>query len=153
MGNFKFTKTDIEGMFVVEPAVYGDNRGYFMETYNENDFKKAGYDLTFVQDNQSQSFKGVLRGLHLQLKYPQGKLVSVIKGEVLLLGWILEQIPQLMVNGMGKSFQLKIKNSYTYLLNLLMVLSYCLMKLNLYTNAQNFTMVKMKGESCGMTQI
>ena len=86
MGNFKFTKTDIEGMFVVEPAVYGDNRGYFMETYNENDFKKAGYDLTFVQDNQSQSFKGVLRGLHLQLKYPQGKLVRVIKGEVFDVG-------------------------------------------------------------------
>ena len=86
MGNFKFTKTDIEGMFVVEPAVYGDNRGYFMETYNENDFKKAGYDLTFVQDNQSQSFKGVLRGLHLQLRNPQGKLVRVIKGEVFDVG-------------------------------------------------------------------
>ena len=69
MGNFKFTKTDIEGMFVVEPAVYGDNRGYFMETYNENDFKKAGYDLTFVQDNQSSSHKGVLRGLHFQITY------------------------------------------------------------------------------------
>ena len=120
MGNFKFTKTDIEGMFVVEPAVYGDNRGYFMETYNENDFKKAGYDLTFVQDNQSQSFKGVLRGLHLQLKYPQGKLVRVIKGEVFDVGVNLEQIHQLMVNGMGKSCQLKIKNSYIYLLNLLM---------------------------------
>ena len=86
MGNFKFTKTDIEGMLVVEPAVYGDNRGYFMETYNEKDFKDAGYDLTFVQDNQSQSFKGVLRGLHLQLKYPQGKLVRVIKGEVFDVG-------------------------------------------------------------------
>ena len=82
MGNFKFTKTDIEGMFVVEPAVYGDNRGYFMETYNENDFKKAGYDLTFVQDNQSASKKGVLRGLHFQINYPQDKLVRVVNGEV-----------------------------------------------------------------------
>ena len=86
MGQFKFTKTDIDGMFLVEPAVFGDNRGYFMETYHENDFKEAGYDLTFVQDNQSKSTKGVLRGLHLQLKYPQGKLVRVIKGEVFDVG-------------------------------------------------------------------
>ena len=57
---------------IVEPAVFGDNRGYFMETYNENDFKEAGYDLTFVQDNQSSSSKGVLRGLHLQLTQPLG---------------------------------------------------------------------------------
>ena len=81
MGKFKFTECDIEGMFIVEPAVFGDNRGYFMETYNENDFKEAGYDLTFVQDNQSSSSKGVLRGLHLQLTQPQGKL-RCIKGEV-----------------------------------------------------------------------
>lgn len=86
MGQFKFTNTKIEGMFLVEPAVFEDNRGYFMETYNENDFKEAGYDLTFVQDNQSKSSKGVLRGLHLQVNYPQGKLVRVIKGEVFDVG-------------------------------------------------------------------
>ena len=86
MGQFKFTDIPIDGMFLVEPAVFGDNRGFFMETYNENDFKKAGYDLTFVQDNQSKSTRGVLRGLHLQLKYPQGKLVRVIKGEVFDVG-------------------------------------------------------------------
>ena len=86
MGKFKFTETGIEGMFVVEPTVFEDNRGYFMETYQENDFKEAGYDLKFVQDNQSKSSKGVLRGLHLQLKYPQGKLVRVIKGEVFDVG-------------------------------------------------------------------
>ena len=86
MGQFKFTNTKIEGMFLVEPAVFEDNRGYFMETYNENDFKDAGYDLTFVQDNQSKSSKGVLRGLHLQVDYPQGKLVRVIKGEVFDVG-------------------------------------------------------------------
>ena len=82
MGKFKFTQTGIEDMFVVEPTVFEDNRGYFMETFQENDFKDAGYDLKFVQDNQSKSSKGVLRGLHLQLKYPQGKLVRVIKGTV-----------------------------------------------------------------------
>lgn len=82
MGKFKFTKLDIDGVFVVEPTVFGDERGYFMETYNENDFKEEGYDLTFVQDNQSRSTKGVLRGLHFQYTQPQGKLVRVIKGEV-----------------------------------------------------------------------
>ena len=86
MGKFKFIDTGIEGMFLVEPTTFEDNRGYFMETYNENDFKDAGYDLTFVQDNQSKSTKGVLRGLHLQVNYPQGKLVRVIKGEVFDVG-------------------------------------------------------------------
>lgn len=86
MGKFNFIETGIEGMFVVEPTVFEDNRGYFMETFQENDFKDAGYDLKFVQDNQSKSTKGVLRGLHLQLKYPQGKLVRVIKGKVFDVG-------------------------------------------------------------------
>lgn len=86
MGKFKFTDTEIEGIFLVEPAIFPDNRGYFMETYNEADFKDAGHDLTFVQDNQSKSTKGVLRGLHFQIKYPQGKLVRVIKGEVFDVG-------------------------------------------------------------------
>ncbi|MCC7553821.1 MAG: dTDP-4-dehydrorhamnose 3,5-epimerase [Methanobacteriaceae archaeon] len=86
MGKFKFTKTEINDVFIVEPAVFGDDRGYFMETYNENDFKEAGYDLTFVQDNQSKSSKGVLRGLHFQINNPQGKLVRVIKGKVFDVG-------------------------------------------------------------------
>lgn len=82
MGKFKITKSEIEGVFTVEPTVFGDERGYFMETYNENDFKEEGIDLTFVQDNQSKSSKGVLRGLHFQYTQPQGKLVRVIRGEV-----------------------------------------------------------------------
>jgi dTDP-4-dehydrorhamnose 3,5-epimerase len=72
----------IEGLCVITPAVYGDNRGYFMETYNENDMKEAGIDITFVQDNQSMSTKGVLRGLHFQKQFPQTKLVRAIKGSV-----------------------------------------------------------------------
>ncbi len=72
----------IEGLCVITPAVHGDNRGYFMETYNENDMKEAGIDITFVQDNQSCSTKGVLRGLHFQKQFPQTKLVRVIKGSV-----------------------------------------------------------------------
>lgn len=82
MGKFKFLKTEIEGLVVIELSVFGDERGYFMETYNYNDFKDGGIDVTFVQDNQSKSKKGVLRGLHFQKKYPQGKLVRVTKGEV-----------------------------------------------------------------------
>ncbi len=78
----KFTKTEIEGVYIIEPKVFGDNRGYFMETYSEQDFKNAGLNYVFVQDNQSKSKKGVLRGLHFQTKHPQAKLVRVIKGEV-----------------------------------------------------------------------
>ncbi len=82
MGKISVTTLEIEGLYVIEPAVYEDERGYFMESYNLNDFKEAGLDMVFVQDNQSKSSKGVLRGLHFQKKYPQGKLVRVISGEV-----------------------------------------------------------------------
>ncbi len=82
----KITVTDdcngIQGLKVVEPTVFGDERGYFVETYNYNDFAAAGIDCTFVQDNQSASKRGVLRGLHFQINYPQDKLVRVIRGEV-----------------------------------------------------------------------
>ena len=82
MGQIKVMKCPIEGLFIIEPAVHGDSRGYFMETYNQNDMHEAGLDMVFVQDNQSMSGKGVLRGLHFQKQYPQGKLVRVIKGRV-----------------------------------------------------------------------
>lgn len=79
---FTFTKTKIKDVFVIEPKVFGDNRGYFMETYKESDFKEADLNYTFVQDNQSSSTKGVLRGLHFQKTFPQAKLVRVLSGEV-----------------------------------------------------------------------
>ncbi len=82
MGKFKKKETGIEGLYVIEPTVFEDNRGFFMETYNKKDFKEIGIDTEFVQDNQSKSIKGVLRGLHFQKEYPQAKLVRVIKGEV-----------------------------------------------------------------------
>lgn len=83
MGQIKVEDCEgIEGLKIITPAVHGDERGYFMETYNENDMKEAGIDLRFVQDNQSSSSKGVLRGLHFQINYPQDKLVRVVKGEV-----------------------------------------------------------------------
>lgn len=82
MGQIKVTKCPIEGLYIIEPAVHGDSRGYFMETYSLRDMQEAGLNMTFVQDNQSMSVKGVLRGLHFQKQYTQGKLVRVIKGRV-----------------------------------------------------------------------
>ena len=82
MGNFTFTETKIKGVYIIDVKTYGDHRGYFMETYKEDDFAAAGLNYRFVQDNQSSSRKGVLRGLHFQKTYPQAKLVRVLKGEV-----------------------------------------------------------------------
>ena len=82
MGKIKVNKTPIEGLYVIEPTIFGDDRGYFTETYNQQDMAEAGLNMVFVQDNQSGSKKGVLRGLHFQKEHPQGKLVRVIKGEV-----------------------------------------------------------------------
>lgn len=82
MSNFTFTETKIKGVYIIDVKTYGDHRGYFMETYKEEDFKVAGLNYDFVQDNQSSSRKGVLRGLHFQKKFPQAKLVRVLKGEV-----------------------------------------------------------------------
>ena len=82
MGQIKVTKCPIEGLYIIEPTVHGDHRGYFMETYSQRDMEEAGLNMVFVQDNQSMSVKGVLRGLHFQKQYPQGKLVRVIKGRV-----------------------------------------------------------------------
>ena len=81
-GNFTFTPTSIEGVIIVDVKTYGDERGYFMETYKQPDFEAGGIDVEFVQDNQSASVKGVLRGLHFQIEHPQSKLVRVISGEV-----------------------------------------------------------------------
>ena len=82
MGKIIVTPCEIEGLYVIEPTVFKDERGYFVETYNQNDMKEAGLDMVFVQDNQSMSVRGVLRGLHFQKQYPQGKLVRVVRGKV-----------------------------------------------------------------------
>lgn len=84
MGQIRVTKNcnGIQGLTLIEPKVHGDERGYFMESYNYRDFAEAGIDCAFVQDNQSSSKKGVLRGLHYQIEHPQAKLVRVIRGEV-----------------------------------------------------------------------
>ena len=82
MGNFNFIPTKIPDLYIIEPKVFGDERGYFMETYSQKEFAEAGLTMTFVQDNESKSRKGVLRGLHFQTKHTQGKLVRVTQGEV-----------------------------------------------------------------------
>ena len=82
MGKLTVETCEIEGLKVITPQVFGDTRGYFMESYNYNEFKEAGIDVVFVQDNQSASVKNVLRGLHFQINHPQDKLVRVINGEV-----------------------------------------------------------------------
>jgi dTDP-4-dehydrorhamnose 3,5-epimerase len=82
IGNFTFIETSIKDVYIIEPKKYGDNRGYFMETYKESSFKEAGLDYNFVQDNQSKSKAGVLRGLHFQKTFPQAKLVRCLEGEV-----------------------------------------------------------------------
>ena len=82
MGQIKVTKASIEGLYIIEPAVHEDDRGYFIETYNQRDMEEVGLNMKFVQDNQSMSVKGVLRGLHFQKENSQAKLVRVVKGEV-----------------------------------------------------------------------
>lgn len=82
MSKFEIRTCSIEGLIEIQPKVFHDNRGFFLESYNERDFVKLGLDMKFVQDNHSMSTKGVLRGLHFQNIHPQGKLVRVLKGEV-----------------------------------------------------------------------
>lgn len=82
MNNFTFIETAIKGVYIIDVKPYGDSRGYFMETYKKTEFDDAGLDYIFIQDNQSRSRKGVLRGLHFQKTHPQTKLVRVLKGEV-----------------------------------------------------------------------
>lgn len=82
MGQMNIIRCPIEGLYIIEPRVFGDERGYFFESYNERDMHAAGLDMRFVQDNQSMSTKGVLRGMHFQLQHPQGKLVRVLEGRV-----------------------------------------------------------------------
>ncbi len=82
MEKYKKIETGIKDLFIIEPAVHGDNRGFFMETYTKRDFEKIGINYEFVQDNHSKSKKGVLRGMHFQTQHAQDKLIRVIKGKV-----------------------------------------------------------------------
>ena len=126
MGKIKVESCEIEGLKVITPTVFGDERGYFMETYNYNDFKEAGIDVQFVQDNQSASKKGVLRGLHFQINYPQDKLVRVVNGEVFDVAVDLREG--------SKTYGKKIRNSSLFRRTLHMDLSYSLIMQSLLIN-------------------
>ena len=130
MGKIKVESCEIEGLKVITPTVFGDERGYFMETYNYNDFKEAGIDVQFVQDNQSASKKGVLRGLHFQINYPQDKLVRVVNGEV----FDVARDPKPTENGSASCFRQKIRNSSLFRRTLHMDLSYSLIMQSLLIN-------------------
>mgnify|MGYP000553234348 CR=1 FL=1 len=147
MGKIKVTECGgIKGLKVVEPTVFGDARGYFMETYNYNDFKEAGIDVEFVQDNQSSSHKGVLRGLHFQINYPQDKLVRVVNGEVFDVAVDLREVLKPMGNGLALYFLLRIRNSSSFLRDLHMDSLYFLIMRSLFTNALISIIQTMKAD-------
>ena len=131
---------EIEGLKVITPSVFGDDRGYFMETYNYNDFAAAGIDCTFVQDNQSSSKKGVLRGLHFQINYPQDKLVRVVSGEVF----------DVMENGTELFFQQRIRNSFSFQRTLRMDSSYYPIMQSFVINVQISIIQTMRADCSGL---
>jgi len=151
MGKIKVTNCDdIEGLKVIEPTVFGDSRGYFMETYNYNDFKEAGIDVEFVQDNQSSSRYGVLRGLHFQLNYPQDKLVRVVNGEVFDVAVDLRKgFPRPMENGTVLFFLLRIRSSSLFRKDLPTDSWFFLRTQSLPTNALIFIIQTMKAALSG----
>lgn len=100
MGKIKVTACDIEGLYVIEPAVFHDERGYFMETYNQNDFKEAGLDMVFVQDNQSMSVRGVLRDFIFRSSFLRESWYGLSAVLYLMWQWICGQIPKPTENGL-----------------------------------------------------
>ena len=144
MGKISVEKCDIEGLKIITPQVFGDSRGYFLETYNYNDFKEAGIDNVFVQDNQSSSKKGVLRGLHFQINFPQDKLVRVVRGEVYDVAVDLR--PD---SGRVFCFRQKTRNSSLFQRILHTDLSFYLMKQNSATSVRIFIIQMMRADFFG----
>ena len=142
MGKIKVTPCDIKGLYVIEPTVFKDERGYFVETYNQNDFKEAGLDMVFVQDNQSMSVKGVLRGLHYQKQYPQGKLVRAIRGTVFDVAVDLRADSETY----GKWFGVRIRSISTFRKYLPMDFWCCPTRRSLPTNALIFTILETRAD-------
>ena len=143
MGQIKVTTCEIEGLKVIEPRVFGDERGYFFESYNYNDFKEAGIPQVFVQDNQSASKRGVLRGLHFQKNFPQDKLVRVIRGEVL----------RHTVSGLELFFQRIIRNSSLFQRILPTDFLFYRIMLNLHISVPIFIILMMRAVCFTMTLI
>ena len=154
MGQIKVKKNvgGIEGLCIIEPTLHGDSRGYFMETYNKNDMAEAGLTMEFVQDNQSASTKGVLRGLHFQKQHPQGKLVRVINVLFLMLLLIYEATPEHMENGLVKFFLQKIINNSIFQRDLPTDFLFCLIQQNSVINVQTSIIRETKADLPGTTQ-
>ena len=131
---------------MITPTVFGDERGYFMETYNYNDYKAAGIDMEFVQDNQSSSKKGVLRGLHFQINYPQDKLVRVVSGEVFDVAVDLRPGSETYGKWFGVVLSAENKNSSLFRRILHTDLSYCPSPQNLHTNVRISIIQTMKAD-------
>lgn len=146
MGQIKVKKNvgGIEGLCIIEPTVHGDSRGYFMETYNKNDMAEAGLTMEFVQDNQSSSSKGVLRGLHFQKQHPQGKLVRVIKGTVFDVVVDLRSHSETYGKGSEKSFLQKTINNSISRKDLPMAFLFYLTLQNFVINVRTSTVQVMK---------
>ena len=143
LGQIKVKKNvgGIEGLCIIEPTLHGDSRGYFMETYNKNDMAEAGLTMEFVQDNQSASSKGVLRGLHFQKQHPQGKLVRVITGVVFD---VVVDLRKLMENGLARFFLPKTINNFIFRKDLLTAFLFSLTQQNSAINVLTSTIPEMK---------
>lgn len=150
MGKITVETCEIEGLKVITPQVFGDVRGYFVETYNYNDFKEAGIDQIFVQDNQSASVKNVLRGLHFQINHPQDKLVRVINGEVFDVAVDLRPTLPPLENGMEWFCLPRTRSSSLFPKTLPTVFWYCRTMRSLHTNAR-ISIIPATREESGMT--
>ena len=152
MGKFQIEKCgEIDGLYLIQPTVFGDSRGYFMETYNYEEFKEAGLDMVFVQDNQSSSTKGVLRGLHYQKKHTQGKLVRVLSGEVFDVAVDIRKGSKTYGKWFGVTLSPRRKICSIFLKVLHMDFMYYRIRQSLLINVQIFMILHQKQALNGMT--
>lgn len=149
MGKIQVETCPIEGLKIITPTVFGDKRGYFMETYNYNDFKEAGIDMEFVQDNQSASKRGVLRGLHFQICHPQDKIVRVVSGEVFDVAVDLRKDSATYGQWYGVVLSAENKKQFFIPKNFAHGFWCCRNMRNLLINVRIFTMLMMKAELPG----
>lgn len=152
-GNFTFRRTKLAGVIVVEPKVYGDARGFFMETYKQGDFVKGGITAHFVQDNQSHSVKGVIRGLHFQKRFPQAKLIRVLTGRIFDVAVDLR--PESPTYGQWDGVVLSAENRRRCLFpeDSRMGFGCCRRRRILPISAMTCGIRRMKGGSCGMIRL
>ena len=153
MAKFEFIKNEIPGLVVIKPTVFGDDRGFFMETYQKDEFARAGIDKEFVQDNHSKSSKGVLRGLHFQTENTQGKLVRVIRGSVYDVAVDCRPNSKTFGKWYGVTLTEENKMQFIFLRALLTASWFYPTRRNLFTNAQMFTTPMQRAVFHTMTRL